>query len=84
MYEIGDYWRTRTINEAQLQGYTGLRLTCSSCGHVTDYPFVLLLQRRGVTRHSFLGNIRFKCKQCGNKEPQIGVHSQTTKPGYLT
>jgi hypothetical protein len=32
------YWRSRTINEAQLLGYTGLRLTCG-CGRITDYPF---------------------------------------------
>jgi hypothetical protein len=31
MYEIDAYWKTRTINEAEMQGYTGLRLTCSSC-----------------------------------------------------
>ena len=36
------YWRTRTINEAQSQGYTFLRLTCP-CGRITDYPLVLLL-----------------------------------------
>jgi hypothetical protein len=53
------YWRSRTINEAQLQGYTGLRLTCG-CGRITDYPFTLLLQRRSVTRHNFIGNIRFR------------------------
>jgi hypothetical protein len=29
---------------------------------ITDFPFALLLQRRGVTRDSFLGNIRFKCE----------------------
>jgi hypothetical protein len=56
------YWRTRTINEAQSQGYTFLRLTCP-CGRITDYPFALLLQRRAVTRYSFLGNVR----------PQIGM-----------
>ena len=66
------YWRTRTVNEAQLQGYTSLRLTCA-CGRITDYPFTLLLQRRGVTRYSFLGNIRFRCKNCGGKDITIGV-----------
>src|SRR5262249_2420671 len=60
------YWRSRTINEAQLQGYTGLRLTCG-CGRITDYPFTLLLQRRSVARHNFIGNIRFRCKDCGGK-----------------
>ena len=54
---IDQYWRSRTINEAQLQGYTGLRLTCG-CGRITDYPFTLLLQRQTVTRHNFIGNIR--------------------------
>ena len=73
--EIDQYWRTRTINEAQLQGYSCLRLTCG-CGRITDYPFVLLLQRRGVTRHSFIGNIRFRCKECGGKDITIGVRSQ--------
>src|SRR5262245_31593422 len=66
------YWRSRTINEAQLQGYTSLRLTCG-CGRITDYPFTLLLQRQGVTRHNFIGNIRFRCKNCGGKDVAIGV-----------
>jgi len=83
MYEVDDCWKTRRINEAQLQGYTVLRLTCSNCGHITDYPFVLLLQRHGITPHSFLGNIRFKCEQCGSKEPHIGVHCPISAPGYL-
>jgi len=45
MYEIDGYWRTRTINEAQFQGYTALRLICGKCGHITDYPFVLFSAR---------------------------------------
>jgi hypothetical protein len=65
------------------QGYVFLRLTCG-CGRITDYPFPLLLQRRGVSRDSFIGNIPFKCKHCGGKQPSIGVHSQTKAPGYLT
>ena len=72
-----DYWRTRTIAEAADQGYTFLRLTCS-CGRITDYPFTLLLQRQGVSRDTFIGNIRFRCKKCGGKELTIGVHSQTS------
>jgi hypothetical protein len=70
--QSGQYWKTRTVNEAQLQGYTVLRLTCA-CGRTTDYPLVLLLQRKNVTRYTFLGNIAFRCKQCGNREPQISV-----------
>jgi hypothetical protein len=50
------------------QGYVFLRLTCG-CGRITDYPFPLLLQRRGVSRDSFIGNIPFKCKHCGGKQP---------------
>jgi hypothetical protein len=69
------YWRTRTINDAQLQGASALRLTCD-CGRITDYPLVLLLQRRNVTRYTFLGNISFRCKQCGNRQPRIAVRSQ--------
>jgi hypothetical protein len=76
MNDLDGYWRSRTINEAQLEGHASVRLTCS-CGRVTDYPFVLLLQRRNVTRHTFLGNIRFKCKQCGGREPSIGVYKQS-------
>src|SRR6266498_3008440 len=43
------YWRTRCVGEAMDQGYTFLRLTCS-CGRITDFPFPLLLRRRGVSR----------------------------------
>src|SRR5215813_14806716 len=74
------YWRSRTINEAQLQGYTGLRLTCG-CGRITDYPFTLLLQRRSVTRHKFIGNIRFRCKNCEGKDVTIGVRTLTRDTG---
>ncbi len=76
------YWRTRCVGEAMDQGYTFLRLTCT-CGRITDYPFTLLLQRRGVTRYTFLGNIRFRCKQCGGKNITIGVRSHADAPGRL-
>ena len=69
-----DYWRTRTVEEA-MKDYAFLRLTCA-CGRITDYPFPLLLQRRGVSRDTFIGNIRFRCKKCGGKELKIGVRSQ--------
>jgi hypothetical protein len=75
--QANQYWRTRTINEPQVQGYTSLRLTCA-CGRITDYPFTLLLQRWGVTRYSFLGNVPFKCKKCGGKVPQIGVRKSAS------
>ncbi len=77
-----DYWRTRSVGEAIDQGYAFLRLTCA-CGRITDYPLPLLLQRRGVTRDSFIGNIGFKCQKCGSTQPGIGVTSQTSAPGYF-
>ena len=43
--EIDSYWRTRTVAEA-MKDYAFLRLTCE-CGRITDYPFTLLLQRKG-------------------------------------
>jgi hypothetical protein len=69
-----DYWRTRTVAEA-MKDYAFLRLTCP-CGQITAYPFTLSLQRRGVSRESFIGNIRFRWKNCGGKEIKVGVHSQ--------
>jgi hypothetical protein len=73
------WWRSRTVAEAMSQG-TFLRLTCA-CGRITDFPFALLLQRRGVTRESFLGNVRFKCEKCGRAEPALSVQSHTSTPG---
>jgi hypothetical protein len=82
MMDLDGYWKTRCVGEAIDQGYTFLRLTCE-CGRITDYPFTLLLQRKGVSRNTFIGNIRFRCKSCGGKETKIGVHSQTNALGYL-
>jgi hypothetical protein len=48
---------TRTIVEAQAQGYTHLRATCSGCGRISDLPWPLLIRRRGTSRETFLGNI---------------------------
>src|SRR6266536_1218885 len=62
--ETDSYWRTRCVGEAIDQGYTFLRLTCS-CGRITDFPFPLLLHRRGVSRETFIGNIGFRCQKCG-------------------
>jgi len=75
-----DYWRTRSVAEAMDQGYTFLRLTCG-CGRISDYPFRLLLQRKGVTRDTFIGNIGFRCQKCGSSQPGLGVTSQTNAPG---
>jgi hypothetical protein len=69
-----EYWRTRTIGEAMAAGYSAVRLTCSGCGRITDIPWKLLLQWPRITGESFIGNIPFKCEQCGAREPIIGVH----------
>jgi uncharacterized cysteine cluster protein YcgN (CxxCxxCC family) len=34
--ERDSYWRTRTIAEAQSQGYTHLRVACAGCGRITE------------------------------------------------
>ena len=77
------YWRTRTTSEARDAGYDFVRLTCGSCGNITDYPIGLLLQRRGVTEQTFIGMLRFKCRKCGRSEPVIGVHGQSQSPGHF-
>jgi hypothetical protein len=79
--ELDGYWKPELRAKPIDQGYAFLRLTCA-CGRITDYPFTLLLQRKGVTRNSFIGNIGFRCKKCGAAEPQISVHSQTDASGY--
>jgi ribosomal protein S27AE len=71
--EIDSYWRTRSIGEAQGEGYTHLRATCPNCGRIADVPWPLLLGRKGTNRNTFLGNIPLKCQRCGNTNPAIGV-----------
>src|SRR5260370_42212295 len=56
--ETDSYWRTRCVGEAMDQGYTFLRLTCA-WGRITDFPFPLLLRRRGVSRHTLHRQLRF-------------------------
>jgi hypothetical protein len=51
------YWRIPCVGQAMDQGYTFLRLTCN-CGRITDFRFPLFLRRRGVSRDTFIGNIR--------------------------
>jgi hypothetical protein len=71
--ERDSYWRTRTIAEAQGQGYTHLRATCAGCGRITDIPLRMLLGRPRVTPESFIGNLPLRCHRCGNTAPDIGV-----------
>jgi hypothetical protein len=71
--EIDSYWRTRTIAEAQSQGYTHLRVTCAGCGRISDIPWQLLLGRSRVTPESFIGNVPLRCQSCGSTAPTIGV-----------
>jgi len=61
--EIDSYRRTRTIAEAQAQGYSHLRATCPSCGRIADVPWPLLIDRKGTNRNTFLGNIPLKCQR---------------------
>jgi hypothetical protein len=70
---IDEYWRTRTIAEAQAKGYSHLRATCGACGRITDIPWQLLIHRRGVTQDTFLGNLPLRCQRCGDTTPIIGV-----------
>jgi ribosomal protein S27E len=69
------YWRTRTIAEAQAQGYSHLRAKCPDCGRIADLPWPLLIGRKGTNRNTFLGNIPLKCQRCGNTTPIIGVRN---------
>jgi hypothetical protein len=56
MVGLGKVVISRRERIVKLKDYAFLRLTCP-CGRITDYPSGLLLQRRGVSRESFLGNI---------------------------
>jgi hypothetical protein len=76
------YWRTRTIAEAQADGYTHLRVTCSGCGRIIDMPWKLLLRPPRITVDSFIGNIPLCCERCGNREPVIGVTRQRDAQGH--
>jgi hypothetical protein len=76
--EIDLYWRTRSIAEAQAEGYTHLRATCPDCGRIADVPWPLLIGRRGTTRDTLLGNIPLRCQGCGNATPTIGVRQLST------
>jgi len=80
--EPDSYWFTRTIAEAQAQGYTHLRATCPSCGRITDVPWPLLIGRKGTTRDTFLGNIPLRCQRCGHSAPVIGVRHHGNTEGY--
>ncbi len=81
--EIDDHWRTRTISEAQAQGYSHLRAVCSGCGGITDIPWSPLLRRPRINRDSFLGNLPFRCQRCGNTAPIIGVRQRGNTQGYV-
>jgi len=76
--EIDSYWHTRSIGEAQGEGYTHLRAACPKCGRIADVPWPLLLGRKGTTRETLLGNIPLRCQRCGNATPTIGVRQLST------
>ena len=80
--ETESYWRTRTIAEAQAQGYSHVRATCRGCGRITDIPCLLLLRRPRISGNTFLGNIPLRCEKCGNTEPVIGVRHNANTQWY--
>ncbi len=77
---LDSYWRTRTIAEAQSQGYMHLRVTCAGCGRVTDIPWQMLLERSRVTPESFIGNVPLRCQKCGSATPAFGVGHKSEGP----
>src|SRR2546421_10275948 len=79
---IDAYWASRTIQETMDAGYSHLRAVCGSCNRVSEIPWGLLLQRRGVTKDSFIGNLRLKCQHCGNREPSVSVKHHGNTQGY--
>jgi len=70
---IDDFWRTRTIAEAEDQGYSHLRVTYSGCGRISDLPWPLLLGRPGIAANTFLSNFKLRCEKCGRNDPVLGV-----------
>jgi hypothetical protein len=78
--EPDSYWRTRTIAEAQGQGYTHLRVTCAGCERITDIPLRMLLDSPRVTPEMFIGNLPLRCQKCGSTAPTIGVGNRGGPP----
>jgi hypothetical protein len=78
MMEI-DYWRTRCVGEAIDQGYAFLSLTCE-CGRITDYPFTMLLQRRGVRR----GYLHWQHRVSLSKMRKCGAQDRRSLPDQCT
>jgi hypothetical protein len=63
--------RTRTIAEAQSQGYTHLLVTCAGCGRITDIPLRMLFGRSRVTSESFIGTSRCAAKSVETRRLQL-------------
>jgi hypothetical protein len=82
MEDQNTFWRTRTIAEAQAQGYSHVRATCSECGRITDIPWGLLVRPPRITTDTFLGNLPLKCQRCGSVSPLIGVRHHGNTQGY--
>jgi len=79
---IDSHWHTRTIGEAQEQGYSHLRATRPGCNRIADVPWPLVLGRKGTTRKTLLGNIPLRCQRCGNAASIIGVRHHGHAEGY--
>ncbi len=74
-----DYWRTRTIAEAQARA---IRISGRRVRGVSDLPWPLLIGRKGTTRDTFLGNIPLRCQRCEHSAPVIGVRHHGNTEGY--
>jgi hypothetical protein len=76
MSELAEYWRTRTISEAQEQG------VFASPGDVPRLQEGAMILRPGITRDMFIGNIKLRCDKCGRRDPVIGVQTSAKTEGY--
>lgn len=60
-----------TVAACEAQGYTHIRVTCATCGSITDYPFRLLHERHRRLRLDVLTiaqlGQRFYCQRCPGK-----------------
>ncbi len=68
---IDSYWRTRTISEAQSQGYSHLRAVCSGCGRITDIPWLLLLRRPVISWDTFIGNLPLRANTAATRNRSL-------------
>jgi len=77
--EIYSHWRTRTIGEAQEQGYTAPPGDLPRMQTYCRCAVAVVAGSEGhANRETFLGNIPLRCQRCGNAAPIIGVRQNNT------